>query len=264
MVEDKNTGGLKLFTATAAWWAGLVAAGLLYHLISGLQLGVSGGLWIIANRLAGLAGLLLPYVCFAGGVAAHRHLPSRSVATRAFLLSIVSYALLAYGLPVSDYRAKALAGADVATDYPTGPLTPAGLQELRSAVQADPPAAHSFAVGQPYQKPPNWLTYLIHSLAAISLFAILAAILGQQTGFLTSGLSPPARLNARWALGLLTAGAFFVAEAAGGEWVRLDPSNSGVLASWLPLVVPLLEYAILWAIVRRRGLHLHTSDPSGV
>ena len=57
----------------------------------------------------------------------------------------------------------------------------------------------------------------------MALFAILAGLLGQLVGFLTGSLSPPARRNARWALGLLTAILFFLAQAVGGEWVRVRP-----------------------------------------
>jgi hypothetical protein len=135
---------------------------------------------------------------------------------------------------------------------------------VRAQVEANPPSEFSYSVDRPFESSPGWLTYRIHSLAVFSLFAILAALLGRQAGFLTSGLSPPARRNARWAIGLFTAVAFFLAEAVGGEWVRLDPVHSGILGAWLPLALPLAELAILTRVAHQRQRRLHAFRPPSV
>lgn len=136
-----------------------------------------------------------------------------------------------------------------------GAPTPSQLRARRGIVIATPPETYSFRRDRPFESPPNWLTYRIHSPVVIALFAILGALLGQLVAFLTSGLSPPARRNARWALGLFSALAFFIAEVAGGAWVRLDPGNSGLAGAWLPMLMPLAELALLAFLVRRRALH---------
>jgi len=259
----KRTGGLSFYAATTGWLAGLVALALLYQVIVGASLEGSGSIWTVVHLLAGWIGALLPFATFAGGLAACASLSPRSVAFRGFLLSIVAYGLLAYGSPIGDFQVRATVGADLTIEFPFGPETPGGLRALRSAVEADPPADYSFSVDRPLEQSPNWLTYLLHSFVVIAAFAVLGALLGQQAGFLTSGLSPPTRRNARWALGLLSAAAFFLAEGAGGEWVRLDPSNSGVLGAWMPLLVPLLALVLLTAVARRRRLRLDSpTSPS--
>jgi hypothetical protein len=246
---------MKRFFLPVVTWLGLLVGLALSHLLLTATVGGrSWSGWEIAYLLPGWVGLFLPYAAFAGGSATHSALHPQSLAGRALLLSVISYGLLAYGSPVADYRARTFRGADMVAELPLGPLTPSTLLRLRSIAEADSAASHSFRVGRPFERPPNWLTYLLHSRAAVALFAILAALLGQRTGFLTSGLSPPARRNACWALGLATGMAFFVAEAVGGDWVRANPSNSGVVGAWLPLLVPVVELAFLHAVTRVCGI----------
>jgi hypothetical protein len=130
-------------------------------------------------------------------------------------------------------------------------------------VEAHPPDSFSFQVDRPLQRPPNWLTYLIHGPAAIAAFAVLSALIGWLTAGLTTGLSPPIRFSARWAIGLASALSFLLVEFAAGDWVRADPSHSGLLAAWGPLVLPLLILVVLRFLARRPGPGLHVlADPS--
>jgi len=216
MLALKKGEGSRFFLSTTLWTAGLVTVASVFYVVAGSPPEGAWSVWHAAFRLTAWVGLFLPYASFAGGVAVHASLPQRSVALRAVLLAAISYGLQAYVSPVAEYRDRTSRGGDVVTAFPFGPRTPGGFTALRSAVEADPPARYSFSVDHPLETPPNWLTYLIHSLIVVAGFALLAALLGYQVGFLTSGLSPPARRNARWALGLTTALTFFVAEAAGG------------------------------------------------
>lgn len=256
-------GRSRFFLATAIWLACLAALTLSYQVLTELPHQGSWTPWDLAFSLATWVGLLLPYAAFAGGLAAGTSLSPRTLALRGILLAAVAYGLLAYASPIGDYEVRAAADADLAAEFPFGPRTPGALKALRSAIEARSPDDFSFSIERPLERPPNWLTYLLHSVMAISAFAVLGALLGQQAGALTSGLSPPARRNARWALGLLSAVAFFLAEAAGGEWVRADPSNSGILGAWVPLAIPLLELALLTAIRRRNQLPFHAPAPAG-
>ena len=264
MLANKGTETPRFFLPVTIWTAGLVALASVYQLLTGFPEGGAPNLWSVAYYFTTMAGLCLPYASFAGGLAVHASLPMRSVVFRAALLASISYGLLAYASPVAEHRQEAAGGGDVVAKFPFGPDTPGGLRALKSAVEADPPARPSFRIDRPLETPPNWLTYLIHSLVVVAGFAILAALRGYQFGFLTSGLSPPARRNARWALGLATALAFFVAEAAGGEWARFDPANSGIVGAWLPLIVPLAELALLTVLVRFRKRRFHALPDSGV
>ena len=254
----------RFFPPVAAWTGLLVGLALSHLLLTGVLGGPSWSGWEIAYLLPGWVGLFLPFTAFAGGSAAHSRLHPRSMASRALLLSVISYGLLAYGSPLADHRARASQGADLVAELPFGPLTPSTLLRLRGIAEADPAATYSFRVGRPYERPPNWLTYLLHSRVAVSLFALLAALIGQRAGFLTGGLSPPARRNARWALGLAIGIAFFGAEAAGGDWVRSDPSRPGIVGAWLPLLLPMVVLAFLYIFTRVRGINctVHPSQAS--
>jgi len=118
---------------------------------------------------------------------------------------------------------------------------------------ADPPGKFSLHIDRPLEQPPNWLTYRIHSPVVIAGFALLAALMGRGLAGLTTGLSPPRRRIARLGLGLAAALAFFLAHAAGGQWVRADPTNPGVLGAWLPLLVPAAGLAVLEGLGRARN-----------
>ena len=72
-------------------------------------------------------------------------------------------------------------------------------QAAPAAVEADPPERYTFRIDRPLEQPPNWLTYLLHSVLAIAFYSVFAALLGHLSGKLTTGLSPPNRRNARWA-----------------------------------------------------------------
>ena len=244
---------LGFFGWTAAWLAVLLLPTLLAQLSSGL---FEGGIWRpgqIVAQFPGWIGLFLPFAAFAGGVAGYAFLSTPSVLKRGALIAVVSYLLLAFGSPVAVYVEERSQGVDLEELYPFGPPTPDGLLAHRSAIEADPPEAYSFRIDSPLSRPPNWLTYLFHSVIALALYSILAVLLGRWSGKLTTGLSPPDRRNARWALGLAGAIAFFVAEAAGGEWVRADPSNSGVLGAWLPMLLPVVELGVLVVLTHLRN-----------
>ena len=215
----------------------------------------------IGFHLPGWLGMLLPAAAFAGGLAVSGVLSAPGVALRGGVLAVATYALMAYASPTAEYHRRIYRVGDVAMEFPYGPFTPGALAMVREAVRVDPPPVYSFRSADPLETPPNWLTYLIHSALAVSGFALLAGLLGLKAGEVTSGLSPPVRSNARWGIGLLTAVAFFLAEAFGGDWVRADPGNSGMVGAWLGLAVPLAELAVLVVLARRRDT-LSRGSPS--
>jgi hypothetical protein len=242
----------RFFRPTAIWAGGLftvVFATDLMTMVPAMGVGTSwSGIQFVAKSL----GLFLPLAAFAGGVGISGTASGRAVSLRAFLIVLISFCLLAYVNPLSEVRIAESRGFDVSERFPMGPTTPRGLLLQREAIQASPPTDFSFSVNRPLSTPPNWLTYLLHSLFALPAFSILAALLGQKTGMLTSGLSPPSRKNARWALGLFTGGVFVFVLTAAGIWVRMDPSRSGVLGAWAPHLIPLLELGLLSGLLRYR------------
>jgi hypothetical protein len=246
------------------WVAAPVAIVLIHQLFVGPPLGEMWQPWDVVALFAAWVGFFLPFACFAGGLTTPGLGSARAVLLRGVVLAVISYFLMAYGFPLANEAAQAEHGVAEGIHSHFGAETPSMLRTLRAAAKAGAPDQYSFRIERLSDRPPNWLTYLIHSRYALALFGVLATLLGHRAGSLTSGLSPPALWNARWTLGLMTALLFFVAEAAGGEWVRQNPSNSGLLGAWLPLLVPLLALLLLHVLLQRRRSGLHASAPPGV
>lgn len=249
------------WSTVTVWTGGLWVLAALNQAISLLLEGGGWGLVRVVHLSPGWIGLFLPFTAFAGGLTSEGGLVSGRLVRRGLLVLLFSYALLGFGAPMGSYLDDKSSGADVALLYPTGPGTPLDLLELRSAIEADPPEAYSFRATRPYANPPNWIGYLIFSPMALAFYSVFSILLGSRVAKLTSGLSPPSRLNARWALGLLFGVLFFLAVVGGGEWVRDDPSRSGILAAWVPLVVPVLILGLLEFVLRFRWGRLRLSDP---
>jgi hypothetical protein len=255
---------MRFITATMTWAVLLVTLSVANQLIAGLGAGTSWGVAELAHQVPAWLGLLLPFAAFAGGLAVTMDVPAWRTGTYALPVLALAYLLTAFVAPFAEFRVDEAQGVEVAQDSRIGPDTPSAIRELRASARANPPPEFKFSTDDLSLLPPNWLTYLIHSKIVMALFAIFAGLLGQQVAFLTGGLSPPARRNARWALGLLTAILFFVAQFVGGEWIRSDPAHSGVVGSWICLIVPLVELGVLYRMAQRRGALLHALDASSV
>jgi hypothetical protein len=262
-VERGRRGG-RFFTVAGVWLAGLVGLALLFQLVTWPAQWDSVSLRETALFLPGWVGLLLAPAAFAGGVAISAISRRLGVALRGALLMFLTYALLAYGAPQAEYRLTGLHGIDVDSQYPFGPFTPGGLLKVREAVQAGPPEEYSFRISRPLENPPNWWTYLLHSIMAVSGFTLLAALLGREVGVVTRAIPPPVRGNVRWGLGLATMVMFFLADKLAMSWVRSDPGTSGVLAGWVALSVPLVELAILRFVARNQAADPQAQASSGV
>jgi hypothetical protein len=256
--------GLRFFIATLIWTVILVTFTVANQLIAGLA---EGSPWEVANlfhQVPTWLGLILPYAAFAGGITASPEVPARQVAAYALPVAALAYLLMAYVAPIAKYEVERDMPAEAAPYNRFGPQTPSAIWELRSLVEADPPREYSYSTDDPLLRPPSWLTHLIHSKIVLALFAILSALLGQRVGVLTVGRSPPARRNIRWALGLLTATLFFLAQVVGGVWIKSDPAHSGVLGSWICLVVPSIELLVLYRLSLRRQSRLHALESPSV
>jgi hypothetical protein len=245
-IESPTPG--RFYRATLVWATGIVGLVFGHWLVLSLMPGGGWSGWGAISLLAAWFGLFLPFTVIAGGMAAPRSIPNRSLALRALLIAVVAFGLGAYVEPFADHQDAKVWGVDIALQYPLGPLTPEVFLAQRELIRASPPDTFDFRIDQPFQKPPNWLTYLFHSLFVVPIFALFAAFLGREIQSLTSGLSPPSRRNTRWALGLFSGIAFFIALVSFGEWVRLDPSRPGVAGAWGPLLVPLLELGLFYTI----------------
>lgn len=255
---------MRFIAATVTWTIILVTFTAANQLISGLGEGSSWEVIELGHQVPSWLGLLLPFAAFAGGLTVSAEMPAWRVGAYALPVVVLAYLLTAYVAPIARYEMGFDPGVQIAPDQSLGAATPPAMKELRTYIEANPPLEFSFSKDDLLLLPPNYVTYLIHSRLAMALFAILAGLLGQLVGFLTGSLSPPARRNARWALGLLTAILFFLAQAVGGEWVKSDPAHSAIIGSWICLIVPLAQLGVCYRMARRRRGRLHALDTSSV
>ena len=221
--------------------------------LGGSPLGEKWILWEGVYLFTSWVGFFLPFAAFAGGIVGSARLSPVRLAASGLAVSFVSFLLLGFVSPYSEYKSVEQAGLDTAMRFPTGPATIGGLRKLRVEVLEYPAEEFRYSAEHPLDSPPNWIDFRIHMSFVFSLFAILAVFLGAITAGLTSGLSPPARRNVRWAIGLASGVLFFVVEALGGEWARADPLNSGLFAAWGPLLLPALEFGALYLLLLKRS-----------
>ena len=207
--------------------------------------------WHWLSYVSGVAGLIIPFAAFAGGIALARQRRHRIRVTwvAGLLTAITAYALSEFVSPLADFAAYAPNGEVVET-HPFGPRTPLGRLRQLSFAEANPP--REYTLGDPARTPPNRVRLLLHLPLAMGAFALLNTLLGLLTADLTRALPPPARRNARFAVGLAGGLAYFVALYFACHPDRDWLNVSGVLAAWLPLAVPLVQAVVLTAVIRHR------------
>lgn len=245
------------------WWLALTSLALASLYLSGAQVASLHTGWGLLGATASRLWIVFPFIAFAGGVARSKANGRPGDAAVAVTIATSTLGLIAFVIgvwiaPLAEVEADRAVGLAVELRYPFGAQTPTSLVRHRIAILEEPPEAYGFSVDQPLTHPPNWLTYLIHQPFAVFAFGVLNALLGLLIGWSTTGLSPPKRGQVRWLLGLVAGLLFFLVARLGGQWVRLSPENSGVLAAWLPLVVPLLALAVaylVWRSSNSDGLH---------
>jgi hypothetical protein len=225
--------------------------------------------WRFLATLCASAGLLLPFIAFCGGSTAYTRGQSRRKQARVVLpgacaIAIGSYSMLGVAFPLIDYQVARERYEDVETRRPFGPETTAGLARHRTFIIANPTGEVSFSLDRPLAQPPNWLAHRMQVPFMIAAFAVLNTLIGLHAGDVTSGLSPPSRRHARWALGLVTAVGFWAATLIGGDWVRGDPARPSWIGSGMPLVLAVFVLFVLRDIANRRSARLHASRPSRV
>lgn len=267
LANRKYTG---VAASTLKWWAVLTLVALSSLYLSTPDLPTRGSWWGLLHATASRLWIVFPFIAFAGGLAgsAGERRPgsaATAVTLTVGLLGAMAYVCGAFVAPIAELEADRLIGIRDEVRYPMGAQTPQGLLRQRAVVVERPPATYRFSVDRPLEHPPNWLTYLVHQPLALYVFALLNALLGLLVGWSTTGLSPPQRRHLRWFAGIVTGLIYAAAAAFGTAWVRASPANSGVVAAWLPLSLPLLMLAL--GLLRRRHRHrpaLHTGGSSGV
>ena len=212
--------------------------------------------WSAASDL----GFILPFLLFAGGVKLAQVMGySRRLHPTAvgFGLAVgaVSYYLAAWGAPQLESRYWDTLGAETVEQRTFGAATPPGILRNLRAVEANPPTEFSLRAGIPSQNPPNVLRWYLHLPVAMAVFGLINTLAGVLATQLTENYGRGARRNVLLALGVLCGLAFFGAVMMAGPiepFLRDGTMRSGVLAAWIPLVVPLLLCSVLFGIARKR------------
>lgn len=241
------------------WWLALVAAKPLSS-FRWPPYEWSGGLLRFLWTIIDDTGFVLPFLAFAGAVALRNKCGfSRQVVRAALVLGIAtsaaSYVLAAWVAPTIHDRALALSGPESADVRRFGPRTPAGVLRNLRFVEANPPGQYSLRVAEPERFPPNVLRWQLHLPATVALFAIVNALLGVLAADLTVDLRRGNRRNARLAIGLMTGIAFIGIERLTeptGLFLLSGELRSGVLAAWVPLLLPTAGCFLLLYLVRGR------------
>lgn len=217
---------------------------------------VSWWVWWAANDL----GFILPFLLFAGGVKlsrvmgySRRLLPTAIGFALAF--GAVSYCLAAWGAPELESRYWDTLGDETVAQRPFGAATPPGILRNLRAVEGNPPTEFSLRAGSPSQNPPNILRWYLHLPFTMVVFSLLNTLAGVFAAQLTENLGRGPRRNTLLALGVLGGLAFFGVQMLAAPiepFLRDGTMRSGVVAAWIPLVVPLLLTTALLGIARKR------------
>ena len=242
------------------WTGVLVCVVVVFHTLAVAQ-PRPWSAWHWLSHVSGVAGLIIPFAAFAGGIALTRtQRPRNRLAWVVGLLAaITAYTMSEFVSPLADHAAVAPHG-EVVESRPFGPRTPLGTLRQLSFVEANPPEVYT--LGDSARTPPNRVRLLLHMPLALSAFALLNTLLGLLTAGLTSTLPPPSRRNARLAIGLASGLAYFTAIYFACHPDRDWLNVSGVLAAWLPLVVPLVQVVAFTGVIRHRDGLLGDLVPS--
>ncbi len=220
----------------------------------------SGGLLRFLWTVVDDTGFVLPFLVFAGAVALRNQCGfSRRVLRAAVVLGLatgaVSYVLTAWVAPTVHDRALAVSGTETVDVRRFGPRTPVGIVRNLRFVEANPPGEYGLRVAEPERFPPNVLRWELHLPIAAALFSVINALLGVLAADLTIDLRRGNRRNARLAIGLLGGIAFLAVERLvepTGLFLQSGELRSGILAAWIPLLVPVVGCSLLLYLVRGR------------
>lgn len=206
------------------------------------------------------AGFILPFVLFAGGLKVAQVLGySRRLLPTAIAFGLtvggVSYYLTAWGAPELESRYWDTLGEEIVAQRTFGAATPPNILENLRMVEDNPPAEYSLGVSNPSQAPPNVLRWRLHLPIAMAVFGLINTMMGVLAAQLTENFGRGPRRNVLLALGVLGGVAYFGAVMIAGPvepFLRDGTMRSGVVAAWIPLVVPFLLASVLFGIARKR------------
>ncbi len=199
--------------------------------------------------------VLLVLSAFAGGIGV-----SSSIQTTGQVMTFVASALaygsvayvgLAYIAPLAEFAQTA--PSTVADRFPFGPETPSTLIALRDFVTENPSESPVFGSTSVLNSSPSFFEKQLQDPRIMGVLAVVLSCLGFSVGILTENLAHGARHRVRWAVGLGFAFSVFAADRLVLSSLRANPVGSGVVRSWLVLVVPLGLLVVLGPLAWKRN-----------
>jgi hypothetical protein len=198
--------------------------------------------------------VLLVLSTFAGGVGVSSSIQTTgqalTLAASALAYGSVAYVALAYIAPLAEFAQTPPAA--VADRFPFGPETPSTLTTLCVFVTENPSESPVFGSTDVLNSSPSFFEKQIQTPRIMGVLAVVLSCLGLSVGILTEKLVHGVRHRVRWAVGLGFAFSVFATDELVLSSLRAHPAGSGVLISWLVLVVPIGFLVVLGPIAWRK------------
>lgn len=228
----------------AIWVVVLLAVYLAYSAthFSGRPDAIADFLAMVVRRLPLMVVQILPPAVFAGALHGSGIFRGGSAgAPRHPWILLAMLALAAYALPALVWP---MFTTWTGADWPS----PTALVDSARAARAAAEATTGNEAARYLRRAANHVGTLLVPIANAG-FVLLAAILGDLTGRLTTSLSIWSRYTTRWLAGGLLFAAFWIPVAMADEWVGYYAAWGGLLFV-LPLSVPFVAAGILFAVTR--------------
>lgn len=210
--------------------------------------------WQLIELVSRDVAAVLPFAAVAGGLrlAGHQGRRLRAAAVAGLAVAAATYFVSALVTPLTQYAGLAWGDRGGAVIEMFGIQTPAGILRNLEYVRAYPPAEYSMSVEYPDREYPARLVLALHLPAATAATALLNTFVGLALGRATLRARPRTRRRTRWSVVLagtvVVVVAGLLAQGPNRDW----ESVSGVVAAWVPLVVPAAQIGVLALVVRWR------------
>lgn len=243
-------GVARAMKSTMTWTAAATVLLLIQHFArAGLP-----PFWRLIELVSYDVAAVFPFAAVAGGLrlAGHQGRRLRAAAVAGLAVAAAIYFLSAFVTPLAQYAGFAWGDRYGAAIEMFGIQTPAGILRNLEYVQAHPPAEYSMSVEYPDREYPARLVLALHLPAAAAATGLLNTFVGLALGRATLHASPRTRRRSRWSVVLAGTVAVVVAVVLAQGPNRDWESVSGVVAAWVPLVIPAAQIGVLALVVRWR------------
>ncbi len=210
----------------------------------------------LLRTVVGFVGMLgLPLAAIAGGArGATRGSRAGLVLVGLCVVGAVGYVVETRWATYLDHQARVAShrARGNETNYPFGPLYPSATRAQLEAVRRSPHPDPFPSVSDHLRHPANFVVKRIHDPWMFATLTVVNGLIGFYLGLLTQGQRSARRAQILWGAGVASGLAVVVLGQRYTTWVVRDPSHSGVLGAWGPILVPLAALFVLVIVWRHR------------